>query len=1254
MQIAMEANQFARIKDLLARDLSRPIEEVIKLSQRDEEAVFTELSEYVVTDNLRNHYEKLFKAISESIFNPTEGIGVWVSGFFGSGKSAFVKNLGYVLDNPTIRGKQAAELFIERVREAAPDDHILPDLIRNLTQRASFEVIMFDVSADRAVQREDEKLAEIMYRVLLRQLDYEYRRYEIAELEIELEREERLAEFVQTLADVARTRGWVRGALSPAELPVTLQGAVSPEAYAIWRQIRSGAQAVNRASAVLHQLDPQTYPTQESWAAAARAHPVDVTVNLLIERTFDLVARRRPGKAAFFIIDEVGQYVARSGDKILDLQGIVREFGSAGRNRVVRGEAPAPVWIVVTSQEKLSEVVDAIGDRRIDLAKLQDSFRFHIDLGPQDIQEIAARRVLAKKPEAIPFLEGLFDRHRGTLNNHVKLEQSGRFRPVEQNAFVETYPYLPHLIDLSVDIMSALRLQSGGLRHLGGSNRTIIKQAYEMLVNERTRLAEAPVGTLVTLDKVYELVAQNISSEKQRDIHEIDQAYGANSWEARVARVLALIEGVAHLPRTPRNIAALLYERLGGTLVLDEVNDALERLRAAQFARETEEGWKLLTQAEKTWEAERQEIRVTPSQEKELLQTILERLWEEPSLRRVSYKGLRDFSLHVIFQDRTITRSGDLELHLFMVDDEQEKSDRIQSSRTDTRATSHRHEVHWIFPRTPSLENALQELARSDLLIRKYDQVAAQERLSQEQRANLENEKRQRQHWQAEVERLLREALLQGVGVFRGETRAAAAFSAREWKDVVRGLVHWVVPALYEKLEEGNVDIPAGAAERVLQVSLDRLPPVFCDFDGGLGIVVSGTDGYVVNTEAPVVKAILDYLRREQEYGHSVTGKKLEDHFAGPPYGWRLELVQAVVALLLRVGLVEIVHQARRLNRPDDPQVRRIFTGARDFRTTTFRLRQQIDLRVLARAGKALEALTGEEVAPEEPSIFEKARDWAENVLRNARLEEDRARSAGLNVVLEPIQTFRQKLEVLSQSDSEEIVRMLAEEAQDLQEALQAYQRVRPVITDENLQRVRRARRVLREFWPDIEQDRRDLAGSVQEALDILEGAELPEQLDRLFAVSGDIEAAYQSIYQDLHMRRGAAYQEALEKVQSWPEWEQVEVAVREKIIQPLVERSCGTMDFDEEQGVCRQCHARISTMRSDLRAVEGFLEEVRTALREALPVDVEAPTVVRLKLRDLLPKVPLRTLEDVEQWLERLRKTLCNHIEQGEEIELE
>ncbi len=174
------------IRELLARDLTQKIEEIIKVDQTDEQSVYAEITDYVATDRIKEQYRDLLKAIAEAPLDFNESVGVWISGFFGSGKSSFAKNLGYVLANRDVLGTKASRLFKDQV-----DDERISDLVDFINKSIPTEVVMFDVSVDRAVKRSTERIAEIMYTVLLRELDYA-QDYDIAELEIELEAEGRL------------------------------------------------------------------------------------------------------------------------------------------------------------------------------------------------------------------------------------------------------------------------------------------------------------------------------------------------------------------------------------------------------------------------------------------------------------------------------------------------------------------------------------------------------------------------------------------------------------------------------------------------------------------------------------------------------------------------------------------------------------------------------------------------------------------------------------------------------------------------------------------------------------------------------------------------------------------------------------------------------------------------------------------------------------------------------------------------------
>jgi hypothetical protein len=180
------------IGDLLTRDLSRKIEEIIQVDQADEQSVHAEISEYVATDSIREQFHHLLKAVAEAPADPHESIGVWVSGFFGSGKSSFAKNLGYALQNRTVLGKKFADLFKEQI-----GDSRISDLLDLINAKTPTEVILFEVAKEADTRKVTQRIAELMYTVLLRELGYA-EDFDVAELEIELEAEGKLPEFIAT------------------------------------------------------------------------------------------------------------------------------------------------------------------------------------------------------------------------------------------------------------------------------------------------------------------------------------------------------------------------------------------------------------------------------------------------------------------------------------------------------------------------------------------------------------------------------------------------------------------------------------------------------------------------------------------------------------------------------------------------------------------------------------------------------------------------------------------------------------------------------------------------------------------------------------------------------------------------------------------------------------------------------------------------------------------------------------------------
>lgn len=1211
------------VGELLARSLDRKIEEIIKVDQTDEQSVHDEITEYVATDSIKDQYAQLLKAVADAPAEPHEGIGVWVSGFFGSGKSSFAKNFGYLLQNPTVKGEPFSALFKKQV-----EDKRLGEFIDLINVKTPAEVILFDVSVDRATKKNTERIAELMYTVLLRELDYA-EDFDVAELEMELEKEGQLQEFVDRCKVKYKTD---------------------------WRMVRKGAQKISRASAILCDLDPGTYPKADSWAHALGSKTADISVAKLVERAFELTARRRPGKALVFVMDEVGQYVARSADKIEDLRAVVEQFGKVGKNLLKQRKVIAPCWVVVTSQEKLDEVVAAIDSKRVDLAKLQDRFKWRVDLAPSDIREVATKRVLAKTEKAEPMLKKLFADSSGQLNAACRLERTTRKTEISEDDFVQFYPYLPHFIELSIAIMSGIRLQPGAPRHYGGSNRTIIKQAYEMLVSERTALAAKPVGTLVTLDKIYELVEGNLSNEKRTDLHDISQRFkndDAEGWTSRVAKTICLLEFVRDLPRTETNLAACLVDAVGKPAPLPQVKAAVEKLHQAQFVRNTEDGWKLQTAQEKNWDTERRGfLEPKPRERNDIIRQTLKDTFGEPALKTYKHRDLRTFRVGVKVEGSQIGEEGDIPLALTLAEDAQEFPTKLGEIRDESRQEPHKNDLYWVCHLTPEIDDLVAQLHASREMVKKYDQLRGQTKITAEEAACLQDEKNEALRYQARTRDKLTETLEKGQGLFRGVAKDAAALG-KTLPEILKKFFAFAVPDLYPKLEMGSRPLRGTEADEVLKaVDLKGLPQVFYGGEQGLNLVVKDGAKFVPNPTADVAKEILDLLVSEHGYGNkdSRTGKALENRFGGTGYGWDRDMLRLILAVLFRAGSIEVSHGGQKFDSYADPRSRVPFTNNTAFKSSLFTPVKPIDLKTLKRAVESYEELLGSTVDMDKNAIATALKKFADDELKLLLPIEATAKAHHLPVV-GPIGEYTGTLNVIQSGSADDCVKTLAGEGTSLKDAHDRMRKVRDALDDKGLAALRLARTAANDMWGILEaRGQTEVQPQAAQVSAILASDTFYESVPALKTAAQAIAAAFLKVYREQHDRRAQVFTAAVEEIKGRSEWASLPPEMREPLLQPLLSRACGEMDLLEGALVCRNCRAGVSQMDSDLAALDGLKAQTLAQLvKLTTPPETK---VVRVKLTDFFNS--LNSEASIRQAVDQLRDHLLKLLDENVKIVVE
>jgi hypothetical protein len=1168
-----------RIRQLFASKIDRTIDEVIKVDQDQQDIVKAEIEEYVVTDAIRAQFTQILERYAETPNKPHEGTAVWISGFFGSGKSSFAKLLGLTLANRAVAGEGAAERLAPKLGGAA--QALLSGILKNIPT----EAVIFDVASSRHVKTPNQSITEIIYRLFLKQLGYA-EDLDLAELEITLEKTGRLPEFEQRYQAEFQEE-WNKAKHLPAF-------------------------ALSQASQVMHLIDAKSFPEKGSFLSAARGR-ADLNAVKLAERAKELMDRRHPGKTLVVVVDEVGQFVARDVRKMLDLQGVAEQLGKVSRGKH---------WLVVTSQERLQEVVGGIDDKRVELARLRDRFPNEVHLEPSDIAEVTSKRVLAKNAEAQKALHALFDEHRGRLVAYTRLSAEYKLPELDAASFVSLYPLLPYHVDLIISVVSGLRTQGGASKHVGGANRTIIKLAQQLLIHERTKVADQPLGALVTLDMVYDLIESNIDSSLRQKISGIVDKVGP--YEQRVAKVVCLLQFVKAVHPTAANLAAALHPAVDADSELSKVQDALKLLEQAGMVRQAEAGvYRIPSPIEDDWEKERREMSVKEGDRRRVYASALAAFWSP--VPRYNFKDARVFEAG-LFLDGKLLQQGDLAVHVeIALPGELED----EAAKVRVRSQQEKKALFWVVAREDAVEREAEELVRSEQMIAKRERTVHDKDVSQ----LLTQEKRRRKRHDEEVRRLLRQACLRGKVYFQGNDRSPGDDSDDVGK-VAAKLLAQALPVVFDRFED--------AAARVTQKDLDALTtsenlkgltPVF----SALKLLKDEKGNKtVLRTDGGPLHDVFAWVKDQYSYGKAPNGKAITDQFGAEPYGWPLDAVKLFCLALLRAGQVEVTSKSHTIESALSIDAKEAFQNNTSFRAASFKPRSAddlVDMKTLLDASEAFRGCFGKDLkelqqGPAAQQIREQAGRHEDRmqevygILAQEGLPSAELLAEGLSG-LKSLRTGSEKATVTSFVGSHATLKDAIARAAKLSDAL----------VETNLHTLRRGKDALERLWSFLQKEPElppELAERAEELADILKRDDFYTHLPKVDQHAKALHDAYAARLQAAVQARAAAYAAALERLHGLAEWAELDEASRPRIEAALAQRAGADVPLS----------ASIPLLREETHACTTKLQQ---AEREVLQV-VDSLRLVELKLSDFLAG-SLETDEQVNEFVERLRAELLKQV---------
>jgi hypothetical protein len=609
-----------KIHELFLKPVDRPIDGVIKAD--DSRNLQTELEEYVVTRDVALGLD----TFTHRYLHELTANGVWISGFFGSGKSHLLKILSLILDGqPLANGTKPADVILPKI-----EDEIVKANLRKATAIPSRSILFnIDQKFDGIGGDHSAPILEVFVKVLNELQGYYGKQGYIAKFEHDLDMRGDFGPFKETYLKL-------NGATwdNDREAIATARKAAFTKAYAAHFGV-----AEAEASNLMRQVREDYRVSIESFAQMVK----------------DYIARQPAGFRLNFFVDEVGQFIGQNSKLMLNLQTVAETLGT-----VCNGRA----WVFVTSQADLEGVLGAFkGMEAQDITKIMGRFKTQLTLASADVREVIQKRLLAKKEEEPEVLTDIYDREKDNLQTLYRFGDNSinlaGWRGSDE--FCNFYPFHTYQFDLfqlAIQQLSKHGVFTGKYLSVGERSMLAVFQEVAKAVRNQT------VGHLAMFDLMYDGISASIRGDMQTTIKMAERQLG-EGLPIRILKSLFLLKWVREFKATPRNVAILLINKPDIDIRAHEkaVLEALALLESQSYLQRNGDLYEFLTDTEKDIEVEIKNTEIDDSMVADLLNKVLfADVLRDPKIR---YEGNgQDYTYARKLDDALIGREADIALNI--------------------------------------------------------------------------------------------------------------------------------------------------------------------------------------------------------------------------------------------------------------------------------------------------------------------------------------------------------------------------------------------------------------------------------------------------------------------------------------------------------------------------------------------------------------------------------------------------------------
>ena len=589
-----------RIQQMFLDDIDRKINGVVKVDQDESSVLVQELNEYVITRELKKHFITFFNNYIESFNETTADIGVWISGFFGSGKSHFLKMLSYLLANKEVQGVKT----VERFRTKFADDPATFMLIDRATKGRT-DTILFNIDIEGSINKDKTAVLRVFAKMFYNYLGFYGENLKVAKLEQFIAKKGKTEEF-RRVFEKKNGASWLE----------------SRDAYAFFE---------DDIVATLQEVLGMSEQAASNWFNGTET--VETSIAQLVSEIKEYVDTQPRDFRLLFMIDEVGQYVGGDTDLLINLQSLVEKIGS---------ECGGKVWVVCTGQEAIDEIIKA---RENEFSRIQARFKTRLSLSSSSADEVIQKRILLKTDEAEHDLEQVYAANDSVLRNLFSftdaiLDIKGYTGAGE---FAKNFPFVPYQFILMQKVFAEIRKHGNSGKHLSGGERSMLSgfQEAAQKIEDKDEFALAPFYLF------YDTVHTFLDSSIRRVIERCERAAidgnGIEPQDVDVLKLLYLVRYVDDVKANLDNIVILMADdiRLDKITMREQVRGSLDRLMSQNYIGRTGDTYNFLTDEEQDIQ---REIKNTPVATADIVGRIAQMIFADIYTTKKFRYGKYDFA----------------------------------------------------------------------------------------------------------------------------------------------------------------------------------------------------------------------------------------------------------------------------------------------------------------------------------------------------------------------------------------------------------------------------------------------------------------------------------------------------------------------------------------------------------------------------------------------------------------------------------